>query len=235
MLSIVIASYNGFKYISEQLESIIPQLAESDEIIVCDDGSTDGTFELVESKYKNHVTLVRNPHKGVVSNFFFAMQVANNDLIVLCDQDDYWFPFRLKVIRYSFFLGADMVIMNSIVTDKDKKSTGVRLFDVIPPKSGVFSNIVSNSFVGCHMAFNRCRLPHINSGSINVPMHDSFIGIWFLIKRLSIRVVEHPTMFFRRHENNASNTLAKSKRGLFLRLTERFMLILNLFNGLVKK
>ena len=82
-ISIAMASYNGEKYIGEQLDSILDDLEEDDEIILSDDGSTDGTVQIVEEyvrKYSN-IKIVIGPQRGVFSNFENAMLHCSNDVI----------------------------------------------------------------------------------------------------------------------------------------------------------
>ena len=93
MISVCIATYNGEKYLREQLDSILPQLAESDEVIVSDDGSTDGTIDLITSLNDPRIKIVSNSgRKGYVGNFENALKHTTGDYIFLSDQDDIWYP-----------------------------------------------------------------------------------------------------------------------------------------------
>jgi GT2 family glycosyltransferase len=100
-ISVALCSYNGAKYIREQLESIAGQSLKPKEIVVCDDGSTDGTVELVESfahssdvevqVYKNERWL------GVNANFSRAISLCRGNYIALSDQDDIWAEGKLEL------------------------------------------------------------------------------------------------------------------------------------------
>ena len=86
MISVAMTSYNGEKYIEEQIESILNQTVKIDEIIIVDDGSIDGTIDLIK---KYDVTLVQNEKNiGYKENFKKAMSLCHGDIIFLCDQDD---------------------------------------------------------------------------------------------------------------------------------------------------
>ena len=103
MVSVVIAAYNGNKYIVEQLSSILSQTRQPDEVIICDDCSSDSTAETVENFISanrcGNWHLYRNPqNKGYSLNFFGAIKQAKGDIIFLCDQDDVWYPDRLWVM-----------------------------------------------------------------------------------------------------------------------------------------
>lgn len=101
--SVVIATYNGSRFITEQLESIIHQTVLPSEIVISDDGSTDSTIELIQSfreRIKDlpiQVKLIKNDSDhGVLGNFQNAAIHANGDYIFFCDQDDIWFPTKVE-------------------------------------------------------------------------------------------------------------------------------------------
>ena len=91
MISVCIATYNGEKYIKEQLDSIIPQLGHEDEIVISDDGSSDSTLDIINSINDERIRITVNQGKhGVNSNFNNALLHAKGDFIFLADQDDIW-------------------------------------------------------------------------------------------------------------------------------------------------
>lgn len=92
--SVALCTYNGEKYLQEQLDSILSQTIPVDEIVICDDCSTDGTLKILED-YKilfPHLFRVFSNEKnlGYVNNFEKALLLCNNDVIFLSDQDDIW-------------------------------------------------------------------------------------------------------------------------------------------------
>ena len=95
MISLVLCTYNGEKYIEKQLTSIVNQTVLPDEIIVCDDISIDDTLNIIYSfkeKYNNiKWQVIKNKNKlGFANNFINALKFANGDYIFLSDQDDIW-------------------------------------------------------------------------------------------------------------------------------------------------
>jgi len=103
MISLVMTTYNGLKYISEQLDSIRTQTLLPDEVLIYDDRSTDGTYEYVQEyidRYNLHTWKVyRNKeNKGYSLNFSDAIDSAKGELIFLCDQDDIWHLDKIKVM-----------------------------------------------------------------------------------------------------------------------------------------
>lgn len=123
--SVALCSYNGIKYIKEQLSSILSQSITPDEIVICDDCSTDGTRELLENYIFNpqiKVKLVKNENRlGYKKNFEKAISLCSGDLIFLSDQDDIWNNKKIEVILNLFaektllmvFTNANIVNENS--------------------------------------------------------------------------------------------------------------------------
>lgn len=101
MISVVIATYNGEKYIEEQLDSIMNQTLKVDEIIISDDGSLDETLNIcnryAEKEIRISVTLNKGEH-GFYNNFCNALKQVRGDYILLCDQDDVWTPNKVRIL-----------------------------------------------------------------------------------------------------------------------------------------
>lgn len=100
MLSVALCTYNGERYIREQLESILNQTMPVDEIVVCDDGSTDGTLQIIEnlrSKTSVNFQLYKNEKNlGVSKNFKKAIDLCRGEIVFLSDQDDVWLPEKVE-------------------------------------------------------------------------------------------------------------------------------------------
>ena len=100
-ISVVMATYNGGRYLSEQLDSIVAQTYPMIEIIVQDDGSTDNTLEILEDYARRYpqIKVFANDsgRHGVNGNFFSAMRRAKGDYIAIADQDDIWEKDKLQV------------------------------------------------------------------------------------------------------------------------------------------
>ncbi|MFY9676312.1 MAG: glycosyltransferase, partial [Terriglobales bacterium] len=87
------ATYNGERFVVEQLASILPQLGPEDEVVVIDDKSSDSTRELVAGFGDARIRLIdHRERQGVVSSFDHAVRSASGDILFLCDQDDIWAP-----------------------------------------------------------------------------------------------------------------------------------------------
>ena len=98
-ISIAMTTFNGGMFLREQLESIYNQTKVPDEVVVCDDGSTDDTIAILE-EYKETKGLklyVNGVQLGVNQNFYKAISLCTGDYIALCDQDDVWLPKKLQI------------------------------------------------------------------------------------------------------------------------------------------
>src|SRR5215467_9433190 len=92
-VSVVMATYNGARFVDAQIGSILAQLEKHDELVVVDDASTDDTPERVAAIADGRVALHRNGrNRGVLATFEQALRLARHEVIFLADQDDLWFP-----------------------------------------------------------------------------------------------------------------------------------------------
>ena len=100
--SIAMATYNGQKYVKEQLDSFTNQTRQPDELIICDDASTDNTVKICKEFAKNanfDVTIIENEtNLGLAQNFGKAMSICTGDIVFLSDQDDVWFQDKIEVM-----------------------------------------------------------------------------------------------------------------------------------------
>ena len=103
MISICMATYNGSVFIREQIDSILDQIEINDELIICDDCSTDDTVEIINSYADPRIKLFINEHNlGHVKNFEKAIMLAQGNFVVLSDQDDIWCTGRLQLMKSKF-------------------------------------------------------------------------------------------------------------------------------------
>lgn len=103
--SVALCTFNGEKYLEEQMESILSQKVPVNEIVICDDGSTDKTSSILKNYQKQFPDVIRlffnEENLGYVSNFEKALTLCTKDLVFLCDQDDIWHPEKAgTIIQY---------------------------------------------------------------------------------------------------------------------------------------
>jgi len=119
------ATYNGAKYIKEQIDSILPQLKENDELIISDDGSIDETIEIIKGFKDSRIKLFHNnkcktkkSHIAVAKNFENALMKVSEDIIFLSDQDDIWMPNKISK-TLSYFEKYDLIVTDSYCIKND--------------------------------------------------------------------------------------------------------------------
>ena len=209
MVSVCIASYNGCKYMKEQLISILSQLSCDDEIIVSDDGSCDGTLEIVSNMEDSRIKEVLNIEKhGVVPNFENAIKYASGDYIFLCDQDDLWVENKVKTCVEAL-QSVDLVVHNSLLMDGVGNVSDIDFFSLRKSTAGYWKNLYKNSFIGCCMAFRREILDYVLPFPKQILWHDMWIGL-MVEKKGKTKFIDDKLLYYRRHGNNASATAEKS-------------------------
>lgn len=125
MISVAMTTYNGEKYICEQIESILNQSLKVDEIIVCDDGSSDSTIELLK---RYPVKVIQNDvNLGYRLNFRKAMELCSGDYIFLCDQDDIWLPNKVEEMMHIMKTHSNMHVLSSSFIYIDDKNQEIQM------------------------------------------------------------------------------------------------------------
>ena len=155
-ISVCLATYNGEKYIKEQLDSILPQLSANDEIIISDDNSTDDTINIIRSLNDERIKIYVNKTKGIVKNFENALNNASGDIIFLSDQDDVWKNDKVKKILSAFSSdnSLTLVFSNAEIIDENGVSKNYRFFkDNKANDTSLLKTFFKNQFLGCTIAF----------------------------------------------------------------------------------
>lgn len=204
-ISIAMATYNGARYIQEQLQSFVEQTHQPDELIITDDCSTDQT-EAIVCKFAEtapfKVKFYRNERNlGYCGNFNAALSKTTGDLVFLSDQDDVWFPEKIE-----YMMGVAerhpeaLVVMNdAALTDGDLNEVGLTKLGQI--KSGGFS---MESFVmGCCCVVRRELLDFCMPIPTGFKAHDNWL-VQFA-DGLNSKVIDPVVLqYYRRHESNES-------------------------------
>lgn len=206
-VSVVMTTYNGEKYLAAQLESVLCQLRETDELVVVDDASSDGSVALLLAQSDARIKLHRNPvNLGVRSTFEQALRHATHDIIFLCDQDDVWLPGKRDAFVEAFLRDPATVIVVSDAEVIDAQGTVIAAFFMASKggfRSSLWQTLIRNTYLGCAMALRRSLLDTILPIPANVPMHDMWFGA---MGTLTGKVAYLPTPYlqYRRHGQNAS-------------------------------
>lgn len=208
-ISVAVATYNGEKYIREQLDSILANLSAEDEIIVSDDGSTDTTPDILKEYQNKEIPLkvVAGPGKGIKQNINEALKHCRGQYIFLADQDDVWAQNKVsKVMEYLGKDGCKLVnhdaqVMNADLTEVQMPS----FFAYRGSKPGFFHNLWKNRYMGCCMAFDRYLLPYVLPIPDKIEMHDQWIGMINDRKGGKSVFIPDKLLLYRRHDSNVSD------------------------------
>jgi len=125
--SVALCTYNGEKYLSRQLDSILYQTVAVDEIIWCDDSSSDKTWEIAEKYKEKHPSVFKifrnEKNLGYVGNFEKALSLCNGEIVFLCDQDDIWEKNKVEAVQLKFKNNhkVNVVVHNLELLENDKR------------------------------------------------------------------------------------------------------------------
>lgn len=233
--AILLATYNGEKYISEQIESILSQTDSNWTLYIHDDGSKDGTEEIIKGyaeKYPKQIIVVEGAATGgAKSNFFFLFHQVEAPFYMCCDQDDVWLPEKIETTRKE---------MDNLVRGDEEKPclvfTELRVVDaqlnVIAENMRDYQGLdctnvrlnralIQNVVTGCTMMVNRVlrdEMIKIKEYE-DVLMHDWWATL-VAVRFGKVAFVEEPTILYRQHGNNgvgasnANSLLYQMKRML---------------------
>lgn len=235
MISVCIATYNGEKFIGQQLASILPQLGTGDEIIVADDGSTDNTVEVVTAIGDSRIRLIEGPRRhSPTLNFECALRHAKGEYIFLADQDDVWHDDKVAVCMEAL-RRVDCVVSDAWVTDSSLRVTDDSLYTVMHVgRSRLYNLLWHNGYTGCCMAFRRRVAEKALPFPSDTPMHDIWIGnvaAWLY----SVEFIGERLLWFRRHGGTASCNGKGSRFSLWRQLMFRWTIIKNMLLLRLKK
>ncbi|MBQ7990815.1 MAG: glycosyltransferase family 2 protein [Oscillospiraceae bacterium] len=163
MTEILLAAFNGARYIREQLDSILRQTYTGWHLTAADDGSTDGTYEILceyADRYPDKIAVIRNsPGTGSAkANFMSLIRGCDADVIAFSDQDDVWHEDKLKACvelesDSPCLIHTDAVVVNSDLT---VKAPSFMRYQGLDPSADTLNRLLAqNNVTGCTMAMNR--------------------------------------------------------------------------------
>lgn len=216
-VSIALATYNGEKYLREQLESLLAQTLPFTELVVCDDRSTDRTRAVLEeyARRDGRIKVYANEHNlGFKRNFEKALSLCSGDLIALCDQDDIWLPTHLETLRSNMddkmLVCADALLIDGAGRPLNRTLSGVKNFrKTTRDNASVFRFVAyyQNPFQGASMMMRREFL----SEALPVPDTVRYHDVWFAFLAClgnAFAYSSTPVTLYRIHGGNASGSHA---------------------------
>ena len=221
LFSVAMATYNGERFIKEQIDSILRQTIQNIEIVICDDCSTDSTWEILKEYAKDdfRFKIYRNEtNLGFCKNFEKAISLCHGDYIALSDQDDVWMDNHIEVLLKG--LGNKvMACGNALLVDEKGISVGVtwremELLDYIPDddlkklKSILFFR---NPYQGASMLFKRELLKFALPFPDGTLFHDRWLAIVSTVSG-GISYVNQILLYYRRYIKNVTSYRSKRNR-----------------------
>lgn len=233
-ISVAVATYNGERYLKEQMDSILKNLRRGDEIVVSDDGSEDQTLAILQTYQgqKIPVRVLTGPGRGIKQNIANALKACRGQYIFLADQDDVWADDKVScVMQYLGRDGCRLVCHDACVMDASlKKTLYSSFFAYRGSKPGFFCNLLKNRYMGCCMAFDRRLLSVALPIPDEIEMHDQWIGMLNDIGGGKSRFIGKRLLYYRRHGANVSDF----SHGTCLEMIKkRFTLMKALFRRIV--
>lgn len=207
MITVVMPTWNGLRYLPMQVDSILCQLPEDGRLLVRDDGSDDGTPAWLERRALLDSRLTSIPSSGrvgVIRGVELLLADLPDGVVFLADQDDVWHPG--KVARCLEALGtADLVVHDARRMDAEGSPLGDTLFSRRGKGGGLAANVWRNRFTGCCMAFRTSLLRHALPFPPRLPMHDQWLGLTAL-RHGRVAWLDVPLIDYRVHPHNATAT-----------------------------
>jgi glycosyltransferase involved in cell wall biosynthesis len=186
-LSVCMATWNGGRFLRAQLGSILPQLAEDDEVILSDDRSTDDTLEVARSFADPRLRIVEGPAaRSAPLNFENALRQARGERL----------EGRLG--------GVHLLSLDARLTDEAGQVTAPSLHARLKGGPGLLKNVYANTYVGCCLAFTRPLLELALPFPKRIPMHDMWLGLLAELNG-TVEWVPVPLLDYRRHAATATN------------------------------
>lgn len=211
-ISVALCTYNGENFISDQLKSILRQTVSVNEIVICDDNSTDKTVSICENTLRtsgiDYKIIVNKASLGVAKNFLKALKLTTGDYVFTCDQDDVWHTDKVEI-----FLGEakktkkDLYFSNGILIDSEGKPLGNTLWEAYHIcynniiRKPLIHTLVRNSLAtGAAMMVSRNLIDSID----NIPenwLHDEWFAIAAALKNSALPI-NSTTFDYRQHGKN---------------------------------
>lgn len=221
-ISIVISVFNGSVFLQEQLDSIKNQTKKADEVIICDDVSSDNSRTLIKTYIKKNCLekswkLVENKkNKGWRKNFFDGIKMCSGDYIFTCDQDDIWMPNKIEVM-YNIMTKNNVI--DVLVSDYISFSNSSNMHPKNTVKLAVKQLKINKHFMkvkrpGCTFCFKKNFFDSIERYWNKDFNHDAFLWRSAIIKG-TLYICNQQLIYWRQHSNSTfaieKNTVRNSK------------------------
>jgi len=214
LISIAMCTYNGEAYLNDQLVSFVKQTQRPDELVACDDGSTDNTLQVLDKFSKEapfRVRVYRNQQRlGPIKNFEKAISLCSGDFIFVSDQDDVWMPQKVNTLLQALRNnpGAGYVFCDALIVDEMLRPMEYTMWQSIkftPGQRRQFKQgkqvdmlLKHNVVTGATMVF-RAELKSIILPIPDESIHDEWIALLASSVGMYGVLIEEPLIEYRQH------------------------------------
>lgn len=237
MVSILMAVYNGEKYLSQQIESILAQTFSQWKLIICDDCSSDNSFDIIRKyseMYPDKIFARRNdaPTGSAQANFMSMLKFSDGEYTMFADQDDVWLPDKISLTlnemrkieqcegNIPVLVHTDMTVVDAELNQISHSFMKYCRFN--PNKRALNNLIVQNNISGCTMMINRQLLELVEETPPgDIMMHDWWLGLAASAFG-KIDYIDKPTSLYRQHTANQLGAIRKTPRYYTNRIKDVF-------------
>jgi glycosyltransferase involved in cell wall biosynthesis len=217
-VAIVMAAYNGEKYISEQIDSILASSYQDFELLIYDDGSKDNTMSILqsyESRYPQKIKVFHNDiNLGVTRNFLHAFSRTTTDYIMFCDQDDVWKREKVAVtLKRMQHMEAQLgkgcpiaVFTDAVVVDQELNTINASFFcsgHLNPWRTDLARILMENKLIGCTIMVNAALRRILQSCPL--PTQARYHDWWLALIASAfgkVCFIKEGTLLYRQHDGN---------------------------------
>lgn len=231
--AILLATYNGSRYLKEQIDSLLAQTFHDWVLYVHDDGSTDNTLEILyqyAAKHDNIIILEYDSKHGAKDNFFSLMEHVESDYYFFCDQDDVWHPEKMQFFLQKMQQTEAEHTELSVIVYSDATVVDEELHTISPSffsQAGIYPEFITNfnecgatAFIpGCAMAFNQAAKKSMVRPYHQAQMHDEWLTLSVFKARGIVTRIDGCYVCYRQHQDNAVGAADKNMLNITYRLT----------------
>lgn len=204
-ISVLITTYNSDKYIGKALKSLLNQTFKDFEIILIEDGSTDGTLDVIKTFNDPRIKIYEKSNTGIIDSSNYGITKCTSELIARFDSDDICLNNRLQV-QYNSFCKSDAVVSsNAYIINEYEKIINKTNFSTDENLILKSLNSLNNCIINSTVLINKNHL--INSGSYNINYkHAEDFELWLRISRFGkIKILKNHLIYLRKHSSNISH------------------------------
>lgn len=214
LVSVVLATYNGEKYLAQQLDSVFQQTYTNIEVIAVDDASSDNTVHILNTYCSIHSNLkvfLNQSNLGFIKNFEKACSLSKGAFISPCDQDDVWHVDKIKLMVESIE-DYPLIYCDSFVCDEQLNKTGKKISDIVTCKnwSSCLQYAVFARIYGHTLLFTRKLFKNIVP-FVEVVPHDWWIAYNATLNG-GIKFLDMPLVYYRQHALNAFGIIGQKAK-----------------------